>query len=90
MNSSRTGVAASISPKTVNPIVDLAWAPAPVASAKGDTPKINAIEVIIIGRKRNLTASIVAAVNSIPFLSALSFANSTISIAFFAFRRFEN
>ena len=48
-----------IPPNTVKPIVLRATAPAPVANARGRTPKIKASEVMMIGRKRNLTASIV-------------------------------
>lgn len=76
-------VAVSIPPNTVNPIVLLAIAPAPVAKAKGNTPSIKAIEVIIIGLKRSFTAAKVAGTISIP-PSTLSLANSTIKIAFLA------
>ena len=74
---------AIIPPKTVTPIVFLEAAPAPVANASGNTPNINANEVIMIGRNLNLTASNVDFINSSP-RSTLSFANSTINIAFFA------
>ena len=76
-------VAPSIPPKTVQPMVERATPPAPVAKAKGNTPNINAIDVIIIGRNLSLTAASVAGKISIP-ASTLSFANSTIRIAFFA------
>src|ERR1700743_2843813 len=46
---------------------------------------MNAMDVINIGRRRNLTASNVAEIIGMP-LSTLSFANSTIRIAFFADR----
>jgi len=49
--------AASIPPRTVNPIVLRATAPAPVENASGRTPRRNAMDVITIGRKRSLTAS---------------------------------
>ncbi|MNL52539.1 hypothetical protein D3C87_1757270 [compost metagenome] len=76
-------VADNIPPITVQPIVCLDTAPAPTDSAKGTTPKMKAKEVITIGRNLNLTASIVDGINPIP-QSTLSFANSTIRIAFFA------
>jgi len=44
-------------PKTVTPIVFLGAPPAPVASASGSTPSINASDVITIGRNRKRTAS---------------------------------
>ena len=78
-------VAASIPPNTVKPIVRLATAPAPVATTSGITPKINAIEVITIGRKRRLTASSVEVIRSSP-RSTRTLANSTIRMAFFAAR----
>ncbi len=78
-------VAASIPPITVQPIVCLAIAPAPVANAKGETPSINAREVISIGRSLSLTADVTALRSGMPW-STRTFANSTISIAFFAAR----
>jgi hypothetical protein len=54
-------------------------------NANGNTPRINAIEVIMMGRKRSLTASMVAVNNGVT-LSDFSFANATINIAFFAAR----
>ena len=74
---------AIIPPSTVNPIVLRATAPAPVASTIGMTPKIKAMEVMMIGLKRKRTASIVDCHNSSP-LSTRIFANSTMRIAFFA------
>ena len=56
-------VAASIPPRTVQPMVDLATLAAPVARASGKTPRINAREVMSIGRRRSLTASRVAVDN---------------------------
>src|ERR1700712_3723342 len=76
-------VAASIPPKTVQPIVLRATELAPVAKANGITPNIKAMDVIKIGRNRNFTESNVAAIIGMP-LSTLSFANSTIKMAFFA------
>jgi hypothetical protein len=49
----------------------------------GNTPNINAIEVMMMGLKRSLTASKVAFSSSIP-LSTRSLANSTIKMAFLA------
>ena len=76
-------VAANIPPNTVQPIVLRDSAAAPAAKANGKTPRINANEVISIGRKRNLTADKVVYIRSIR-ASTRSFANSTIKIAFFA------
>src|SRR5579875_397171 len=76
-------VAANMPPNTVQPMVARATAPAPVAKAKGNTPNIKAMEVMIMGRNLSLTASSVAGITSIP-LSTLSLANSTIRMAFLA------
>src|SRR5579871_16566 len=78
-------VAATIPPNTVQPIVLRATELAPVASASGRTPSINAMDVINIGRRRSRTASSVPAITSMP-RSTLSLANSTIRMAFFADR----
>ena len=78
-------VAATMPPNTVNPIVRLATAPAPVANTSGITPRINAIDVISMGRKRRLTASRVDLMSSSPW-STRSLANSTIRMAFLAAR----
>lgn len=61
------------------------WAaePAPVAIARGTTPRIKASDVMIIGRRRSRAASSVASKSPMP-LSMRSLANSTIRIAFFA------
>ncbi len=77
--------AAIIPPNTVNPIVLRATAPAPVANTNGITPKINAMDVIKMGRNLSLTASTVDCINSSP-LSTLTLAYSTIRIAFLAAR----
>ncbi|MNT45889.1 hypothetical protein D3C72_1824990 [compost metagenome] len=58
-------------------------APAPEAMANGRAPKINASEVITIGRKRSRAASIEASCKDFPACMS-STANSTIKIAFFA------
>ncbi len=63
--------AATIPPSTVTPIVLRATAPAPVASTSGITPKINAMEVIIIGRNLSFTASRVDCIRSSPLSTGL-------------------
>ena len=78
-------VAATMPPSTVQPMVERAIPLAPVASANGTTPKINASDVITIGRRRSFTACKVAGNNAIP-LSTLSLANSTIRIPFLVIR----
>ena len=75
--------AANIPPNTVNPMVRRATAPAPVANTNGNTPNINASEVMMMGRKRRLTASRVDLMRSSP-LSTRTLANSTIRMAFLA------
>src|SRR5208282_6591729 len=60
-------------------------APEPLAIASGRQPRINAKEVIRIGRNRNLAPVSAAVLRSWPF-SYLSLANSTIRIAFLAAR----
>ena len=78
-------VAATIPPMTPVPTEWRAPAPAPVEIARGSTPRMNASDVIRIGRKRRRAASIAAADGVSPswFLST---AYSTIRIAFFAAR----
>src|SRR3954469_21110918 len=56
-NSTARQVEAIIPVNTVMPIDLRALAPAPVASTSGTTERMNAIEVIRIGRKRVLAAS---------------------------------
>ncbi len=58
---------------------------APVAIASGTTPRMNASEVMMIGRKRRRAASSVASIRSWPSSYRL-LANSMIRIAFFADR----
>ena len=60
MNSKFSVVAAIIPPNTVVPTEILPARPAPVASTKWHHPKINASEVIRMGRKRIFAASIAA------------------------------
>ena len=70
-------------PNTVAPTETFDAAPAPDAITSGTTPRMKANEVIRIGRSRSRAASSAASTSGIPF-SRLSFANSTIRIAFFA------
>src|SRR4026207_2343535 len=58
-------------------------APAPVAITSGNMPKMKAIDVRMIGRKRSLAASMAASISGIP-ASYRVLANSTIRMAFFA------
>src|ERR1700722_6804147 len=78
-------VAVTIPPMTPVPIAVRPPAPAPVAVASGNTPRINANEVIRMGRRRCRAAATVASMSSIPW-SWFSLANSTIRIAFFEAR----
>ena len=64
----------------------MAWrefAPAPVEIANGKTPNVKANDVITIGRKRSLAASIAASAAEKPS-SVFITANSTIKIAVLA------
>ena len=58
-------------------------APAPLAMTSGETPRMNANEVMRIGRNRSRAASTAASRRLVPRLR-ISFANSTIRIAFLA------
>src|SRR6185436_17492430 len=78
-------VAAIMPPITPVPAEWRAPAPAPLEKTSGITPRINASEVIRIGRKRSRAASTAAAEADNPS-SRFSTANSTIRIAFFAAR----
>ena len=78
-------VAASMPPNTVVPTEVFDAAPAPEAIISGTTPRMNAKEVIRIGRSRSRAASSAASTSGMP-LSRFSFANSTIRIAFLADR----
>ena len=60
-----------------------ALAPAPMAIASGTQPKMNASEVMMIGRSRSSPASIVASMIDIPCWRS-STANLTIRTAFLA------
>ena len=59
-------VAAIIPPNTPVPIECLLDAPAPLAATKGTTPRMNAIEVMRMGRNRSRAASIAASRNERP------------------------
>ena len=76
-------VPTSIPPTAPVPIDRLPFAPTPVEIIRGIKPKMNASEVIKIGRNRALAASIAACTIGIPF-SRLATAYCTIRIAFFA------
>lgn len=69
----------------MTPVPTACWLPepAPLLVAIGSTPKINASEVIRIGRRRMRDASSVADIRSCPLWFS-SLANSTIRMAFFA------
>ena len=72
-------------PSTPVPIARCAPEPAPEAMASGSTPRPKASDVMMIGRRRSLTAAIVASISPAPF-SRFSLANSTIRIAFLEVR----
>ena len=78
-------VAASIPTMTTVPRMRREAAPEPVAIQSGTHPRMNAKEVIRIGRKRSVAPSSAASTTSFPFSSSF-FANSMIRIAFFAAR----
>ena len=73
----------SIPPETAVPTEFRASRPAPLANTSGRTPRMNASEVIRIGRSRSLEASIAASTTPSPRARSCS-ANSTIRIAFLA------
>ncbi|MNZ61047.1 hypothetical protein D3C78_791300 [compost metagenome] len=79
-------VAASIPPITPVPIEWRLAEPAPALIASGTQPRMNASEVITIGRKRSLDASSAASNGPMPFSSRIITANSMIRMAFFAAR----
>ena len=78
-------VAVIIPPITAVPMAIRPLAPGPVATASGNTPKMNAKLVIRIGRRRIRAASMAASMTRLPSFSARS-ANSFIRIAFFDVR----
>ena len=76
-------LAAVIPPITALPITWREIAPAPVALQSGTQPKINAKEVIRMGRRRSLAPSRAASAYDLPFSNS-ALANSTIKMAFLA------
>lgn len=78
-------VAVIIPPITPVPMACWLAELAPVAMASGTTPRMNASEVITMGRSRSLAACRVASIRSWPSSYRL-LANSMIRIAFFADR----
>ena len=70
-------------PITEVPMAIRLFAPAPVAKASGSTPKMKAVLVIRIGRKRMRAAASAASMMRLPLRSSCS-ANSIIRIAFLA------
>ena len=76
-------LAASIPPITVVPMIWRATDPAPVAVHSGTQPRMNAKDVIKIGRRRSLAPSSAASAKGFP-CSYCSLANSTMRIAFLA------
>ena len=69
-------------PNTAVPSDLRALAPAPVANTSGSTPRMNANEVIRIGRNRSRAASTAASRDRSGPVPRRSRANSTIRIAF--------
>jgi hypothetical protein len=71
----------------ITPVPMARWLaePAPLASASGNTPRMKAIEVITMGRKRRCAASSAASMALLP-CACRSLANSMIRIAFLADR----
>src|SRR5438105_3406927 len=78
-------VAASMPVITTVPRICRAIAPAPVATQSGIMPKMNANEVMRIGRRRSRAPSSAASTSGLPFFSS-SRANSTMRMAFLAAR----
>ena len=76
-------VADIIPPMTAVPSACCAPEPAPEPITIGNTPSVNASEVIKIGRKRSRAASIAASLADLPWVTS-SLANSMIKIAFLA------
>ena len=85
MNTPRN-VATSMPQKTAVPMTFCAPAPAPLASMSGTTPRMKANAVIRMGRKRRRAASSAASCADLPSFSCLTFATSTMRIAFLAAR----
>ena len=69
---------------TLMPSERRALAPAPDAITSGTTPRMKAIDVIRMGRKRVRAASIAASIMGLPCRRRSSRATSTIRMPFFA------
>src|ERR1700722_12074558 len=76
-------LAAVMPPITVVPMIWRATEPAPEAVQRGTQPRMNANEVIMMGRKRRRAPSSAASISGLP-CSYCSLANSTMRIAFLA------
>ena len=83
MKNTAITVAPSMPPMTPVPIECLLPADTPVEIASGTQPRMNASDVITIGRSRSCAAFIAASYTDWPD-SRFSTANSKIRIAFFA------
>jgi hypothetical protein len=83
MKNTAIAVAPSIPPITPVPIEWRLFCEAPSAMASGTQPRMNASEVITIGRRRSVAAVSAASYGVLPS-SRFSTANSKIRIAFFA------
>ena len=82
-------VADNMPHSTVMPMDTREAAPAPEAVTNGTTPRINAKDVMMMGRRRSLAAPTAAVIASSP-CSCFILANSTIKIAFLAARPISN
>ena len=85
MNARLRNVAAAMPPATAVPTECRASRPAPLATTSGMTPRMNASDVMRIGRSRIRAASTAASAISMP-RSRSSSANCTIRMPFFADR----
>jgi len=83
MNKRFRNVDAIMPPATAVPTECRASLPAPLANTSGDTPRMNASEVIRIGRSRIRAASIAASTMDTPRPRSSS-ANCTTRMPFFA------
>ena len=80
-----SSVAVIMPPITPVPMARWLAEPAPEETTSGNTPRMKAIEVMRIGRKRRCTASSVASITPLP-CATRSLANSMIRMAFLAER----
>ena len=85
MNTTLRNVAKAMPPATAVPTECRPSWPAPSANASGSTPRMNASDVIRIGRSRMRAASMAASITDMPCRRSCS-ANSTIRIEFLAAR----